>query len=115
MYLTTQTVHFWRPSFSMTEIKFCNLEVSSRCDVSIRELVVQTLLCGVLSASHIRRISLFEHKKNDVPASFHSSIEISVISYIVRFLTHKYDYYSDYLKLLGTGGGTHEQVQSRLG
>jgi hypothetical protein len=99
----------------MTEIKFCNLEVSSTCDVSIRELVVQTLFCDVLSASHIRRISLFEHKKNDVSASFHSSIEISVISYIVRFLPHKYDYYSDYLELLGAGIGRHEQVQSRLG
>jgi hypothetical protein len=114
MHLTTRTLHFWRPSFSMTEIRFCNLEVSSTCDVSIKELY-KRFFCDVLSASHIRRISLFEHKKNDVPASFHSSIEISVISYIVRFLTHKYDYYSDYLELLGTGGDTHEQVQSRLG
>jgi hypothetical protein len=98
----------------MTEIKFCNLEVSSTCDVSIRELY-KRFFCGVLSASHIERNSLFEHKKNDVPASFHSSIEMSVISYIFRFLTHKYDYYSDYLELLGTGAGRHEQVQSRLG
>ncbi len=77
--------------------------------------VVQTLSCSVLSASRIRRIGLFKHKKNDVPVSFHSSIEISVISYIVRFLTHKYDYYSDYLELLGTGDSRHEQVHSRLG